>query len=57
MSRKANLWISSRRSIVSNAPPNLDKSDLLKDVLAFVNSWRRTTAYVLIGVREVKGRT
>ena len=33
----------------------LDKSELLKDVLAFVNSWRRTSAYVLIGVREVKG--
>ena len=32
-----------------------DKSELLKDVLAFANSWRRTTAYVLIGVREVKG--
>ena len=34
---------------------DLDKSELLKDVLAFVNSWRRTSAYVLIGVREVKG--
>ena len=33
----------------------LDKSELLKDVLAFVNSWRRTSAYVLIGVKEVKG--
>ena len=33
-----------------------DKSELLKDVLAFANSWRRTPAYVLIGVREVKGR-
>ena len=33
----------------------LDKSELLKDVLAFANSWRRTPAYVLIGVREVKG--
>ena len=32
-----------------------DKSELLKDVLAFANSWRRTSAYVLIGVREVKG--
>ena len=33
----------------------IDKSELLKDVLAFANSWRRTPAYVLIGVREVKG--
>ena len=33
----------------------LDKSELLKDVLAFANSWRRTPAYILIGVREVKG--
>ena len=32
-----------------------DKSELLKDVLAFTNSWRLTPAYVLIGVREVKG--
>ena len=31
------------------------KSELLKDVLAFANSWRRTTAYILIGVEEVKG--
>ena len=32
-----------------------EKSELLKDVLAFANSWRRTPAYILIGVREVKG--
>lgn len=31
------------------------KSELLKDILAFANSWRRTTAYILIGVDEVKG--
>ena len=31
------------------------KSELLKDILAFANAWRRTTAYVLIGVEEVKG--
>ena len=31
------------------------KSELLKDVLAFANSWRRTAAYILIGVEEVKG--
>ena len=32
-----------------------EKSKLLKDILAFANSWRRTTAYILIGVEEVKG--
>ena len=34
---------------------NEDKSELLKDILAFANSWRQTTAYILIGVQEVKG--
>lgn len=32
-----------------------EKSELLKDILALTNSWRRTTAYILIGVEEVKG--
>ena len=32
-----------------------EKAELLKDILAFANSWRRTTAYILIGVEEVKG--
>lgn len=32
-----------------------DKSELLKDILAFANARRRTTAYILIGVDEVKG--
>ncbi|HJP95829.1 MAG TPA: ATP-binding protein [Candidatus Saccharimonadales bacterium] len=32
-----------------------EKSELLKDVLAFANSWRRADAYILIGVDEVKG--
>ena len=31
------------------------KAELLKDILAMANSWRLTTAYILIGVREVKG--
>lgn len=31
------------------------KSELLKDILAFANAWRRTTAFILIGVQEVKG--
>ena len=31
------------------------KAELLKDILAFANSWRITAAYILIGVKEVKG--
>jgi len=34
---------------------NEKKSELLKDVLAFANAWRRTDAYILIGVDEAKG--
>ena len=34
---------------------NNSRGELLKDILAFANAWRRTTAYVLIGVDEVKG--
>lgn len=32
-----------------------DKVELLKDILAFANAWRRSTAYILRGVKEVKG--
>ena len=32
-----------------------DKSELLKDLLAFTNSNRDRTAYILVGVEEVKG--
>ena len=32
-----------------------DKSELLKDILAFANSWRRTTAYIIVGVNENRG--
>lgn len=32
-----------------------DKSELLKDIVAFANSWRRADAYILIGVKEIKG--
>jgi hypothetical protein len=32
-----------------------DKSELLKDILGFANAWRRSTAYILIGVEEVRG--
>jgi hypothetical protein len=32
-----------------------DKSELLKDILAFANAWRAEDAYILIGVEEVVG--
>ncbi len=32
-----------------------EKAELLKDILAFANAWRRSDAYILIGVKEVKG--
>jgi len=31
------------------------KGELLKDILAFANAWRRTDAYILIGVEDIKG--
>lgn len=33
---------------------NDQKSELIKDILAFTNSWRRTDAYILIGVDQTK---
>ena len=32
-----------------------EKAELLKDILAFANAWRRTDAFILIGVEERKG--
>lgn len=32
-----------------------EKSELLKDILGFCNAWRRSEAYILIGVEEVRG--
>ena len=32
-----------------------DKGELLKDILAFANTHRYRTAYILVGVKEVKG--
>lgn len=32
-----------------------DKSELLKDILAFANGWRHADAYILIGVEECPG--
>jgi len=34
---------------------DFEKAELLKDILAFCNAWRRTDAFILIGVAEVKG--
>jgi hypothetical protein len=32
-----------------------EKSELLKDILGFANAWRRSEAYIVIGVEEVRG--
>ncbi|HEY4760976.1 MAG TPA: ATP-binding protein [Thermoguttaceae bacterium] len=32
-----------------------DKSELLKDILAFANAWKRSDAYILVGVEEIRG--
>jgi hypothetical protein len=32
-----------------------EKSELLKDILGFANSWRRSHAFILIGVEDVRG--
>ena len=48
--------MTSRETSSGSLRPNeKTKSKLLKDVLAFANSWRQETAYVLIGVDEVQG--
>jgi Putative DNA-binding domain len=32
-----------------------EKSELLKDILGFANAWRRSEAYILVGVEDVRG--
>lgn len=32
-----------------------EKAELLKDILGFANAWRRSEAFILIGVRDVRG--
>ncbi len=32
-----------------------EKGELLEDILAFTNAWRRADAYIMIGVKEIKG--
>ncbi len=39
-----------------NGENDLHKAELLKDILAFSNAWRRADAFILIGVEEVKGK-
>lgn len=34
------------------AATDLEKSELLKDILGFANAWRRSEAYILIGVKK-----
>src|SRR5438477_13143500 len=34
---------------------DLDKAELLKDILTFANAFRRSDAFILIGVEEVSG--
>ena len=34
---------------------DFEKAKLLKDIVAFSNAWRRSDAYILIGVKEIKG--
>jgi hypothetical protein len=33
----------------------IQKGEILKDILAFSNAWRRADAFILIGVEEIKG--
>jgi hypothetical protein len=37
-----------------NSSP-FEKLELLKDILAFCNAWRKTDAFILIGIEEAKG--
>lgn len=32
-----------------------EKSELLKDILAFANAWRNSNAYILLGIHEGRG--
>lgn len=34
---------------------DIEKSELLKDILGFANAWRRAAAFILIGVEDVQG--
>ena len=43
--------------LFENNPPEGAKGELLKDILAFANSNRQQTAYILIGVEELPDKT
>ena len=45
-----------REQYLFNRTDDYKKSELLKDILAFANAWRRTDAYILIGIEEIKGK-
>jgi len=38
-----------------NSTTEYQKSEIIKDILAFSNAWRRGDAYILLGVMEIKG--
>jgi hypothetical protein len=40
-----------------NGATDEEKSELLKDILAFANSWRREEAFIVVGVQTVVGIT
>ena len=44
-----------RDQYLFNGASDDEKSELLKDILAFANAWRRTVSYILIGVGEIRG--
>ena len=44
-----------RKQYRFNKATDEDQSELLKDILAFANTQRYRTAYILVGVEEVKG--
>jgi Putative DNA-binding domain len=50
----AELDYKSEQYAISNATDN-QKAELIKDILAFANSWRASDAYILIGVKENSG--
>jgi len=34
---------------------DIEKGEFIKDILSFINAWRRTDAYILLGVKEIPG--
>lgn len=44
-----------RKQYLFEGASDAEKSELLKDILAFANAWRRTDAFIYLGAEEVKG--